>query len=254
MSLGGIIDTAAQHLEHRDADHPSAVLGPPGVVLQKNPLCCSVSSAIMGCGAAMSGFMDLPSSRQALCVCYTSSTWQPDAFDQAVKTCAEFASMAVPQVYEPLKKLEDFCANAGNLGVVTGDIYPAATIDLLGLGQSGVVSAEVSSSLFALTPEQSITATSPLSKTNTPSSMPSPSKTFDTLSSTVTSEDGSLTDLIISLPHVPVTNAPLTTANSLLNTIATANSLGVGASGRAVVSMGEIVFLGFLCAMVALFL
>jgi hypothetical protein len=65
------------------------------LILEQNPGCCLLSSALSVCTSLTPGFTTLAPSQQAPCLCYSSTVWQPAVFDNAVKTCADFASTAV---------------------------------------------------------------------------------------------------------------------------------------------------------------
>ncbi|KAF7958304.1 hypothetical protein EAE96_001855 [Botrytis aclada] len=89
-------------------------------VLQQNPGCALVSSTLFKCESISPGFTSLVPSAQAQCLCYDSSKWVPTIFDNAVQTCANFASTAVPSAYPAFVNLEGFCGNVGNVIMTTG--------------------------------------------------------------------------------------------------------------------------------------
>jgi hypothetical protein len=68
---------------------------PAVLILEQNPGCCLLSSALSVCTALTPGFTTFAPSDQAPCLCYSSTVWAPDIFDNAVKTCADFASREV---------------------------------------------------------------------------------------------------------------------------------------------------------------
>src|SRR3954447_24379471 len=49
--------------------------------------CSAFYSIVTPCSAATSSFFDLPFSIGASCLCYSSSTWQPTVYDNALSTC-----------------------------------------------------------------------------------------------------------------------------------------------------------------------
>ncbi|KAG0651881.1 Ras GTPase-activating rng2 [Hyphodiscus hymeniophilus] len=88
---------------------------PAVIILQQNSGCGFLSSALSVCTSLTPGFTLLPPSQQAPCLCYSSTSWTPNIFDEAVKTCADYASTALPSVYTPIVNLENFCINVGNI-------------------------------------------------------------------------------------------------------------------------------------------
>lgn len=86
--------TSAKYLPmHARQAAPSSTPAVP--ILEQNPGCCLLSSALSVCTSLTSGFTTLAPSDQAPCLCYSSTVWAPDIFDSAVKTCADFASQKV---------------------------------------------------------------------------------------------------------------------------------------------------------------
>lgn len=64
-------------------------------ILDQDPGCYLLSSALSVCTSLTPEFTTLAPSQQAPCLCYSSTVWAPDIFDDAVETCASFASTAV---------------------------------------------------------------------------------------------------------------------------------------------------------------
>lgn len=87
----------------------------PAQLLQQNPACMVVGEAIAICGTLTPGFNTLQPPAQAHCLCYSSTSWIPSIFDNAVKTCADYASKDVPGAYQPLANLEEFCQGIGDV-------------------------------------------------------------------------------------------------------------------------------------------
>lgn len=77
--------------------------------------CSYVAFAIDFCEGVSPGFDNLATSLQAPCLCYSSSSWAPSIFDDAIKTCADFASTADPENYSDLAHFEGFCTFAGDV-------------------------------------------------------------------------------------------------------------------------------------------
>ena len=130
----------AKHIPvHARQAAPTSI--PAVLILEKNSGCCLLSSALSVCTSLTPGFTALAPSQQAPCLCYSSTDWQPSIFDDAVKTCADYASTAVrlqipvkfqrrvlaqpkeftdfihdqlPEIYQPMASLENFCMNVGN--------------------------------------------------------------------------------------------------------------------------------------------
>jgi len=100
--------------------------------LDSNPGCSLVSFALSYCISASPGFTALAPSLQAPCLCYSSTSWDPSLFDNAVATCAEYASTAVPSDYSAFSALEGFCTSVGNvLAMTTSAISTTSTYRML---------------------------------------------------------------------------------------------------------------------------
>jgi hypothetical protein len=92
--------------------------------LDSNTACSFVLAALSFCISASPGFTTLAPSLQAPCLCYSSTSWDPNPFDNAMATCAEYASTAVPSDYSVISALEGFCTKVGN---VAGNVLPTTT-------------------------------------------------------------------------------------------------------------------------------
>ncbi|KAI6712140.1 hypothetical protein JHW43_005335 [Diplocarpon mali] len=88
----------------------------PAQQLSQNPSCALLSQALSICAVLDPGFVTLLPPAQARCLCYSSTSWAPKVLDDAVKTCADFASTAAPGAFGPLMNLEGFCENVGDVG------------------------------------------------------------------------------------------------------------------------------------------
>jgi len=88
---------------------------PPSQQLAQNPSCSLLSQALSICAVLTPGFVTLLPPQQAHCLCYSSTVWVPNVLDDAVKTCADFASTAAPGAFAPLLNLEGFCLSVGDV-------------------------------------------------------------------------------------------------------------------------------------------
>jgi hypothetical protein len=95
----------------------STTMPPSTRLLQQNPSCNAVGQAIAICNSLTPGFNTLQPTAQAHCLCYSGTSWKPTIFDNAVKTCADYASTAVPGAYQPLASLEGFCQGIQSSGM-----------------------------------------------------------------------------------------------------------------------------------------
>jgi hypothetical protein len=93
--------------------------------------CSSAFSFIYSCSAETSQFISLDYSSQASCLCYSSGTWVPDAFDGFYSHCYSYYSTASPNM-----------TVAGNGGVCTsvGNILSATASASTTGGAKGSVS------------------------------------------------------------------------------------------------------------------
>ncbi len=88
---------------------------PPAQALRQNPSCVLLSQALSICAVLTPGFVTLLPPAQAHCLCYSSTVWVPEVLDDAVKTCADYASTAAPGAFGPLLNLEGFCMSVGDV-------------------------------------------------------------------------------------------------------------------------------------------
>ena len=89
-------------------------------LLAQNPGCQLVEEALAICCSLTPDFTDMSATAQAPCLCYSSSSWEPNLFDNAVISCANYAFTAIPSAYAPIANLEGFCSSVGNVN------YPAS--------------------------------------------------------------------------------------------------------------------------------
>ncbi|KAE9368710.1 hypothetical protein N431DRAFT_547634 [Stipitochalara longipes BDJ] len=104
-------------LNIRNPNFPETATMPasPAQLLQQNSACVVLGEAIDICNTLNPGFNTLQPTAQAHCLCYSSTSWMPEIFDNAVKTCADYASTAVFGAYQPLANLEGFCQSIGDV-------------------------------------------------------------------------------------------------------------------------------------------
>ncbi|KAK0115529.1 hypothetical protein ONS95_000192 [Cadophora gregata] len=101
-------------IEVRNPTFPEPT-APPSQQLASNPSCSLLSQALSICAVLTPGFVTLLPPQQAHCLCYSSTVWAPNVFDDAVKTCADFASTAASGAFPPLLNLEGFCLSVGDV-------------------------------------------------------------------------------------------------------------------------------------------
>jgi hypothetical protein len=145
-----------------------------------NPGCATVSQLLNSCASATRGFTDSAIESQAACLCYSSSAWLPDNFDDGVATCADYVSTAVPDDYSVISALGGFCTVVGDvLAETTGNIPTTRTTrgPLTGGGLSGVTNSGNTNTAPATPGTTSppkgngpVTVTAAPSPTSTPSS------------------------------------------------------------------------------------
>jgi hypothetical protein len=102
----------------------------PAQLLDQDPACCLLSSAIELCTSLTPYFMALPQMSQAECLCFSSAQYNPGLFDSAVSSCAQYASTAVPTAWNALTDLEGFCNRASPY------LFPTSTSTLSAYGSS----------------------------------------------------------------------------------------------------------------------
>jgi hypothetical protein len=76
--------------------------------------CAYWSSAVGFCKSVSPGFVSLPATLQAPCLCYDSSgDWIPDIFDSAVDSCASWAATSDVAEYTVVDSWQGLCTDAG---------------------------------------------------------------------------------------------------------------------------------------------
>lgn len=129
------------------ADFPSSfptTTSSPAQILQQCGACQVVGQALAICVTLTPNFTVLQTTAQAKCLCYSSTVWAPNVFDNAVNSCANYALTAAPAAYGALSNLENFCGNVGDVASpVTVFTLAATTGDgsRSGDGGAGITSA-----------------------------------------------------------------------------------------------------------------
>jgi hypothetical protein len=78
------------------------------------PACSTVEAAISFCESVSPGFATLDPTNQAPCLCYSSTSWDPEFFDGAVATCASGLSAQGDLAgYSTVEVLAGFCTSIG---------------------------------------------------------------------------------------------------------------------------------------------
>lgn len=114
-------------------------LGDPNVVA-----CNGVVTFISVCEEETRGFDNLDKTDQASCLCYISSTWEPDVFDGFVASCASVAvSLDDSSALSVLGSAEGLCSSAGDVqryGGGNGDVAtPTVTRTTASPGATGIL-------------------------------------------------------------------------------------------------------------------
>jgi hypothetical protein len=77
---------------------------------------CNLISAYLGsCQQGTPGFLTMHSTDQASCLCYTSSSWAPSSFDNAVSSCEVAAKDQNTGVWGAVVSLDGFCGDIGDI-------------------------------------------------------------------------------------------------------------------------------------------
>ncbi|KAF2093278.1 hypothetical protein NA57DRAFT_81612 [Rhizodiscina lignyota] len=64
--------------------------------------CDPLFNIVTACTSATPGFLDLPGASAILCYCYSSTTFAPDPYDNALWTCLEYLKTADPAAYSTI--------------------------------------------------------------------------------------------------------------------------------------------------------
>ncbi|TVY17364.1 hypothetical protein LARI1_G004980 [Lachnellula arida] len=154
------VDATFEHVVFPRDNAPEAfqdhLLDGPGVILRAVPAACGYAlDALDYCSSISPGFLSMAPSRQAPCLCYSSTAWIPSAFDGAVSTCADYAMTADPQDYSAIAPLKGFCSNVGNVRPASTPATATATRASSASGASGAPATTAISSAFAAQPSVS---------------------------------------------------------------------------------------------------
>jgi hypothetical protein len=163
------------YLQIRDPTWPedtTAALPPaptsPAQILQQCAACQLVGQALNVCASLTPSFTALDTTAQAQCLCYSSTIWAPNIFDNAVESCANYASTAAPPAYGVLSNLENFCENVGNVNKPV-TVFTLAPTGGGGNG-AGSMSSYVASTSGGASPSLAITGYVGAGATNTANS------------------------------------------------------------------------------------
>jgi hypothetical protein len=106
--------------------------------------CAPVSTYLSSCVAQTSNFLNLESSAQVECLCYTTDAWGGVAyktdFDNAVEKCVKVAETLNAALLEGISGLKGFCADAGATTDVGLTVSVVVTNQPGGMATSTVVS------------------------------------------------------------------------------------------------------------------
>lgn len=117
--------------------------------------CDYVDYALSFCESATPGFLNIDPISEAPCLCYSSTVWYPNVFDEAVYTCAGYAFSEYPSsVYTALLDWEGFCSSVGTVNFGAPATTPAQTTPIsatLHLTPASVTTAAASASVDIFT-------------------------------------------------------------------------------------------------------
>jgi hypothetical protein len=103
-------------------------------ILTRPPACEVFLALLSSCNSISPGFNTFRYEDQTPCLCYPNTTkWQPEIFDGAVATCAQYLS-AAPSEYSQLASLEGFCTQsiAGCNASATGSCTTTSLTPIIG--------------------------------------------------------------------------------------------------------------------------
>lgn len=99
-----------------------------------NSACSYVDFALSFCNSATPGFSTMDVSKQAPCLCYSSTKWSPNGFDGPVKTCADYVLTADPSIYSDFTSVEGFCSSIGDVTLAGASGKPTGASATGGIG------------------------------------------------------------------------------------------------------------------------
>ncbi|KAG4433184.1 hypothetical protein IFR05_011344 [Cadophora sp. M221] len=95
---------------------------PSVVARDQGEIACSyIGGFINACASGFSNFAQLPFTSAASCLCYESTVWNPDNYDQAFRTCEDYIRTESPADYATLTSVAGGllptapCRDAGNV-------------------------------------------------------------------------------------------------------------------------------------------
>jgi hypothetical protein len=225
-------------------------LGSNSVGVGGSAACNTVNSAINLCTSLTPSFMGLQSTDQAKCLCYSSSSWAPTEFDDAVSTCCPYANTADTNLYSTISTLSGFCGSVGNVMSTTG--LGSYSIGSTGMtaspagSMSGGPSATSNSGAGAST-------TSSGAKPRPGTGSSSPIATASIGGAEQTPIDGNTITTAITGDNTGITIINTAGGGAILQT-----GTGSGNSGSMtrmrVVSEGEVILVSLCCALLVIFL
>ncbi|KUJ24469.1 uncharacterized protein LY89DRAFT_776583 [Mollisia scopiformis] len=197
----------------------------PAQILQQCAACQVLGSALAICANITPSFTALQPTAQAKCLCYSSTIWSPNIFDNAVESCANYASTAAPPAYSALSNLENFCADVGDVE------KPVTVFTLAPTGNGG----PTSGSGYVASPSPAMTG---YGATNTAGANTSPASTSGNAGGQGSSP------------------SKTTAATGITITVGGSGSTGTARTGvaRRVIPRENVVWIGFAISLLFLFL
>ena len=134
----------------------SATTTTPGTLTAVPTACSLVVDAISSCESVSPGFSTLDPTNKAACLCYSSTSWDPQYFDGAAATCASGLSAQGDLAdYSTVELLAGFCTRVGDVGNP-----PTATATPgLSPSTSGALGTSTTSGVFGATASATSTTT-----------------------------------------------------------------------------------------------
>jgi len=77
--------------------------------------CYSAFSRVESCESKTPSFTDLNDRQQASCLCYSGSTWNPDAFDELYTHCYSYFKTELSSKYATVTDAGGICSSVGNI-------------------------------------------------------------------------------------------------------------------------------------------
>jgi hypothetical protein len=89
--------------------------------------CTAVDNIINSCISPTSNFLSIDTKEWASCLCYSSTAWIPNVFDNAILTCENYLQTFDPAQYSTIEILENFGSRVGRVELQTAPSSAAAT-------------------------------------------------------------------------------------------------------------------------------